>query len=127
MRERGYADVTTPDIADHAAMSLEAAQYHFAGKEEIDFAAIQEITDWMDKEMKVTETRDLEWVRPFGDRPADTAALARLRRMLLDALRGFALRTIQEGPEPDFTPQIALLRGLLLSVLRPSRPPASRA
>ncbi|WP_296581792.1 TetR/AcrR family transcriptional regulator [Xanthobacter sp.] len=179
--ERGYASVTTPDIADRAGVSRGALQYHFAGKEEIYFAAIQEITDWMDKEMKVelfaglpiaerveqaidqqwqvfgsadyvaaleirlyerfndwlhqsirtqlgkvTETRDLEWVRLFADSPADTATVVRLRHMLLDTLRGFALRNIQEGPGLDFTPQLTLLKGFLLSVLQPGHLPAGR-
>lgn len=174
LRERGYASVTTPDIADRAGVSRGALQYHFAGKEEIYFAAIQEITAWMDREMtladfvglpiaqrvdrvvnqhwevfgsddyvaaleirlferfndwlhqsirtklgKVTETRDLEWVRLFADSSADTATVVRLRRMVLDTLRGFALRKIQEGPEADFEPQLTLLKGFLVSVLQP--------
>lgn len=181
VRERGYASVTTPDIADRAGVSRGALQYHFAGKEEIYLAAIQEITAWMDKEMNVTlfaglpiaervervvnqqwqvfgsddyvaaleirlyerfnewlhqsirtqlgkvaETRDLEWVRLFADSPADTATVVRLRRMLLDTLRGFALRKIQEGPGLDFTPQLALLKGFFLSVLQPATPPVKR-
>ncbi|CAO3363548.1 TetR/AcrR family transcriptional regulator [Azospirillum palustre] len=174
LRERGYASVTTPDIADRAGVSRGALQYHFAGKEEIYFAAIQEITAWMDKEMnlaefvglpiaervervvnqhwevfgsddyvaaleirlyerfndwlhqsirtqlgKVTEARDLEWVRLFADSPADTATVVRLRRMVLDTLRGFALRKIQEGPAVDFAPQLTLLKRFLVSVLQP--------
>ncbi len=179
LRERGYAGVTTPDIADRAGVSRGALQYHFAGKEEIYFAAIQEISAWMDDEMKmslfaglpipervdrvvdqhwavfgsddyiavleirlyerfndwlhqnmktqlnkVTEVRDLEWVRLFADSPADTATVVRLRGMVLDLLRGFALRKIQEGPEADFGPPLALLKGVLVGVLQPGAPPA---
>ncbi|CAO3422435.1 TetR/AcrR family transcriptional regulator [Azospirillum doebereinerae] len=182
LRERGYASVTTPDIADRAGVSRGALQYHFIGKEEIYFAAIQEITDWMDKEMtmslfaglpiaervdrvvtqhwqvfgsddyvaaleirlferfndwlhqsirtqlgKVTESRDLEWVRLFADSPAETATVVRLRRMVLDTLRGFALRKIQEGPDVDFGPQLALLKGFLVSVLQPASAPVPSA
>lgn len=175
LRERGYASVTTPDIADRAGVSRGALQYHFSGKDEIYFAAIQEITAWMDKEMdltlfaglpiaervgrviaqhwevfgsddyvaaleirlyerfndwlhqsirtqlgKVTETRNLEWVRLFADSSADTETVVRLRRMVLDTMRGLALRKIQEGPDVDFAPQLALLKDFLVGNLKPS-------
>ncbi|WP_448203808.1 TetR/AcrR family transcriptional regulator [Azospirillum sp. sgz302134] len=170
--ERGYASVTTPDIADRAGVSRGALQYHFASKDEIFFAAIEEITRWMDEEMnlglftglpvvervdrvvsqywsvfgnndyiaaleirlyerfneglhdnirtklgKVTETRDLEWVRLFADSPMDTATVVRLRRMVLDTLRGFALRRMQEGPDIDMAPHLALLKSFVAGVL----------
>ena len=170
--ERGYAAVTTPDIADRAGVSRGALQYHFSSKDEIFFAAIEEITRWMDEEMnlslftglpvvervdrvvnqywgvfgstdyvaaleirlyerfneglhesiksklgKVTEARDLEWVRLFADSPIDTGTVVRLRRMVLDTLRGFALRRIQDGPDADMEPHLGLLKSFVAGVL----------
>lgn len=61
----------------------------------------------------VTIARDHDWVRIFADATAATETIVKTRRFMLDVLRGFALRRIEEGPATAFDWEIVQLKAML--------------
>lgn len=70
---------------------------------------------------RLTESRDRQWVRVFADSILTTDDLVSLRRFMLDALRGVALRKIEEGPESQVNRELDFLKQTLTQTLTQKR------
>lgn len=78
--------------------------------------------------LRVKETRNAAWAGAFPDTGLPPARLAGVRQLMLDVLRGFALRRITEGPDAVTDEEIAIAKSIIASLLlaRPA-PAAQRA
>jgi AcrR family transcriptional regulator len=169
--ERGYAGVTTPDIAQNAGVSRGALQYHFSNKEDLFKEVIWETTNamtagldiqtlcdvpipdrvstivdhywealgspryvavleiWLhsrfdqtfvrrlaDQQRTVGRNRDKEWLHLFSDLSVNSSDLVTVRTLIIDALRGFAMRRIGNGMG-IVRRELDLLKGSVTSML----------
>lgn len=62
-------------------------------------------------------TRDEAWLQVFADIDLPQKHLLRIRRLMLDVLRGFALRRITEGPQSISQEDMALAKAMITSIL----------
>jgi AcrR family transcriptional regulator len=173
--ERGYAEASTPLVAEAAGVSRGALQYHFSSRDDLFLAVRRRVADLMDFNVSpadliglstearvncvvdhywsvlgssnyiaaleirlyerfnerlhrqltaelrtLTESRDQNWVRIFADAAASTDKVVIFRRFMLDALRGFALRQMEEERRGSFEIELDLLKAALVAALSPS-------
>ncbi|WP_342644079.1 TetR/AcrR family transcriptional regulator [Rhodoligotrophos ferricapiens] len=79
----------------------------------------QDLHDSMSREMRdISEVRDRSWIRIFSDSPLPTEDLVLLRRLMLDVLRGVALRKLEGDPPATLTSSVELLIDMLVTKLR---------
>ncbi len=63
---------------------------------------------------ELTSQRNAEWQAIFADTPLPAEQLIAYRIYMLDSLRGLALRKIEQGSDIDVSPQLEILKDLLI-------------
>jgi AcrR family transcriptional regulator len=77
--------------------------------------------------LRVKETRNAAWADAFPDTGLPAARLAGVRQLMLDVLRGFALRRITEGPGAVTDEEIAMAKSIIASLLLARPAPAAES
>lgn len=75
--------------------------------------------------LRVKETRNAAWVSVFRDTGLSPGRLASVRQLMLDILRGFALRRITEGTAAVTDEEIAMTKSMIASLLLAQPVPAA--
>ena len=75
--------------------------------------------------LRVKETRNAAWADAFRDTRLPPARLAGVRQLMLDVLRGFALRRITEGPLSVTDDEIDMAKSIIASLLLAGQAPTA--